>query len=275
MATFSANQNVYLEDGHLCIYVADLGAGQHAVRKVYEIDGEPWVSDKITTAAVFAEPPAAKLDGRIAERQAKLAKVSAALADSARSVQVMEGRAKALEAAARAQRPVALLAAWIAGTITHYVLIDYSSGPRLRPAAEACPSGLGSKCWRKPNGFSVEFTRDGYDRVVRFTIQADGCDKNSVVPCLSAEEAEATLRSEWDIFWARAKNRQWPYHAKIAAQRSRDAGIRPPDWALEKIATEARASAIGAVEYAKTVLAKAEAALAALDAQEAEQRGAE
>ncbi|PWC57829.1 hypothetical protein TSH7_25125 [Azospirillum sp. TSH7] len=251
---------VYLADGHLCQYAGALDGGQHAVRHVYESDGEPWVSDRITVVgAVFKKAPVEVLDARVSERRGELSEIDERLSAARQEALTLERQKVATAKAIAACRPAEIVAAWLAGKVTHFVMLDSDAGPSLRPANAALKKQYG-------NGFApadeLKVTLDKPGGATPWTYRI-GREGHAGVPCLSEEEGKAALATEWERFWT-TKRQRMPWQPELPVTRCREAGMPVPAWYLEQMENDKRAAAQKRLTDAQKVLDEAKAELAAI-----------
>lgn len=254
---------VYLADGHLCQYAGALDGGQHAVRHVYESDGEPWVSDRITVVgAVFKTAPVEALDARVVERRAELSEIEERLSAARKESLALERQRAATAKDIAACRPAEIVAAWLAGKVTHFVMLDGDAGPSLRPANAALKKQY-SNGFGPVDELKVTLDKSGGNTPWAYRIGGDGY---AGVPCLSEEEGKAALATEWERFWT-TKRQRMPWQPELPVTRCRAAGLPVPDWYLEQMENGKRTAAQKRLADAQKALDEAKAELSALDAQ--------
>lgn len=258
--TMKIGDEVYLADGSLCQYAGALDGGQHAVRHVYESDGEPWVSDRITVVgAVFKKAPVEALDARIAERRGELSEIDERLSAARQEALTLERQRVATAKAIAACRPAEIVAAWLAGKVTHFVMLDSDAGPSLRPANAAFKKQFGGG-FAPADELKVTLDRSAGSTPWVYRIGGEG---HAAVPCLSEEEGTAALATEWKRFWT-TKRQRMPWNPELPVTRCRAAGLPIPNWYLEQLENDKRAAAQKRLTDAQKVLDEAKAELAAI-----------
>lgn len=267
--TFANGATVYDRFGRCGRYVAPVAAG-HVVEQLYrddeDDDAEPYAGPVQTWREVFAKPPTEELHAEVRELEQRAAAVRQEL-DGLRE----ERRALDAEHKARAERikrhaQLELLDDFIAGRITHFVVID-GYGVKVQEAAEALKSD--EDRWdRKLKLLSLYGDSKG-DLTWRLNRYSDGSGgSDEVIPCVSFDDAMAKARervlAEIEAVRSIAADRPWMLGSALRSAARLGVEV-PADLAAIQSAYELK-GAREQLEKARTVLAEAQAKVAALEA---------
>ncbi len=278
MATFNPGDRVYLIDGRECELVSAVD-DRFAVRMVYDDDGEENLGDVVLVRAVYATAPREKLDAEVARLKTELAGIVERLgAARAEEAEIKKGAAE--RAALLAQhRATARIADFIAGKITHFVVMEYG-GPVVMDVASAInipeEDGFGRpRTWRGQTKLLTLYGaagRDSYHHQLRdgrglawnLSRYSDGSGGSTeVIPCMSEEEARGIAAERIAALFADASDngrRAWSGAVKAAEKL----GLEVPVAVREHLHAEALKAAREWAAKAEASAAEARAELAAL-----------
>lgn len=254
----------YLATGEVVELVETLPKNRSLVQimgTAWEGDGETeYVVDGplrlVDSRDVFTKPVTARLDGAISAKQAELKALEQKVCEMRQSAREAEKEAEARMARIKQYEPLKLLDDYLAGKITCYVVLrDGHSCSGIYPARlEPGEREYGSR-----SAFKLLHLSATWDGTAAWTINKAN-DSDVVVPCLSEDEARATLQR-----WCNEKAPNWGYQAyRLATARKYNLTIEQR-W-LDKESELKRAEAEAAVKSAADSLATAQAKLAALQA---------
>lgn len=169
---FAPGDIVWTESGNKAEYVSVIG-GQHAVRLIYaeqeRDDDEPYEypAPRIDTVdRVFAKAPVEVIDAEVSKRQAALEDIVRRTLDKRRELTDLERRQKETLKNLQQHEELAHLEDWLAGKITHFVVVDsYKTTVRVQAwdAAMEMKSDYGNG-----RGFDLLVLSAGWDKVLKW-----------------------------------------------------------------------------------------------------------
>lgn len=256
MNAFQSDQEVFLESGQVCIYVA-YSDGEHIVRPIFERDdSEPHIGKPLTVREVFASEPIAKYSENIAKAHAELnalqEKIAAARAEANTFAKDERERKDRLAA----HNLLGPLDDFLAGRITHAVVERYGM-LRVKTVAAAKEDREFGRYDRALISLRETSARDG-----RLTWQMESAHGANNW-CTSAEAAAAVAQA---ILEQRCKDLRNPsYHGpslnpELVETSYRNIGATCPADIAEMARQQRESTAERSLTQARTALAQAEAA---------------
>lgn len=267
--TFHKGDTVYSIHGQEGRYVA-ASAGGHVVEPIFQADedDEPHFDDPQTWREVFRKPPTEKLEHEVAALEAKL-RLRREDMDKLREqhTHFERGEKARLERIKRHEQ-LAELDRYLAGEFTHYVAThDYYPDVEIIPVGEtvenyASNSGYGlltlcpTRRWDKKIYWTVTYKvpSPAYSRT------------KTVIPCCGEDDARAKAAAVLQRFLQEYEPLEpgKRHYAKELEKCCRKFGVDVPQWLVDGIAAETRASLEKSIAQQRGKLAESEAALAAI-----------
>lgn len=278
MEKFTKGQSVYDRSGRKLHFRRDLGDGTAIVSRWLTTEGwegeiEEYVSDEpmiVTAGQLFLSPPTDLLAKEVAELQASASAARDELS-SLRQAAVEAQRAhNQMLATIKASEPLQNIEAFIAGKITHFVMINQSYDGRALYGDVSVVTFKQGITFFKDNGradgmklLSLCGGSKG-DLSWRINHYSDGSGSYKLaVPCLSEEEALAKAAETLDLFWAGFKPNGNDYRIASAIKSADVLGFPVPANIRAHIDAKVLAGLSSNVTKAREALRAAEAALAA------------
>jgi uncharacterized membrane protein len=264
-ATFTAGATVYDRHGRAGRYVARVDSG-YVIEQIYEDSetGDPYPGPVDTWREVFTTPPTEQLHVEVRELEQQAASIRQQL-DAMRE----ERRALDAEHKARAERikrheQLARLDDFIAGRITHFVVIGGSV--KVQEAAKELASDE-SRYDKALRLLSLYGGTKG-DLTWKLNRYSDGSGSSTeVIPCLSFDEAMAAARkrvaADMDALRPVVADRPWQMEGTLKS--AAELGMEVPADLAALMSAYRLKTARDQLEKARTALADAQARVADLE----------
>ena len=275
---FSPGQTVYNRDGRKLYYRRDLGDGTAIVSRWLKSEGwdgetEEYVSDEpgiVNASQLFKSPPTDVLAKEVADLLASAGTARNELSLLRQEAIEAKREHEQTLATIKACEPLRNIEAFIAGKITHFVVINQSYGGGELYGDVAIVTFEQGITFLKDNGradgmrlLSLCGGSKG-DLSWRINHYSDGSGSHKlVVPCLSEDEARAKAAETLDLFWNGFSPNGNDYRIASAIKSADALGFPVPDEIRAHIDAKAIAGLTANVEKAREALEAAEAALKA------------
>ncbi|WJM93336.1 hypothetical protein QDY63_10805 [Pseudomonas brenneri] len=229
---FEAGQTVYSIHGESASFVAQTSSG-YAVEPIYEHeDGEPHYGQVKSWPEVYAEPPVAKLHGKVQELEARINERRKELNDLSSEKRTMESDLASMRRRHEENDQLRNLDLWISGAVTHLVKIDHYSGFLIGTVE----SILGYDSDKEMRLLSIYGGTKNHYRW-KMAAYSDGSGSNTEVLLATSEEEARQVAAKWYAKEVASRARNNQDHVVISLARSAmKYGIPVSDELREKVA---------------------------------------
>lgn len=253
---------VYSIHGEAGRYVASCASG-HIVEPIWEDgDGDPSYADAVTWREVFTKPPVQKLQAEVAAVEKALAVCRAALEKVRAERREFDGEERARLARIKAHEELAQLDEFLAGRITHFVVLNDYYAPKVKTFEETMRT-QGEDRYNPPLrllGLFGDPKRNLQWKVMSYS-DGSGGSRYEVIPCTSLEQASAKqvelINGAWPRVLKAGNYSELTEHVKTARQL----GLAVPQEAADRADAIERESAEKNLKSRREEMARAEANL--------------
>lgn len=273
--TFKSGMTIYNRDGRKLYYRRDLGDGTSIVSRWlatagWDGEAEEYISDEpiiVTTTGLFRSPPTDVLAAEVVELNEKLANARQELSFVQHQAKEADTeRARAL-AALTAIEPLRNIEHFVAGEITHFVVLNEGYGGELHGdvAIETFEQAITQFTDRgRANGMKLLSLFGDSKGALTFRINHYGEGSGGwrqVIPCLSEAEARAKAAEVMEMMWSAYRDGANHYRLAAAIKSAMQLGLVIPPEILSDHEMKVRKALEANVTKAREALTKAEAEL--------------
>ena len=279
----TAGQTVYNRDGRKLYYRRDLGDGTAIVSRWLKTEGwdgeaEEYVSDEpiiVNGSQLFKAPPTEALSTEVADLNGKIAAAKQELSFVQHQATAAENERDRLMDALTAVEPLRNIERFIAGEITHFVVVGESYGGEQNGdvGIETFEQAITQFSDRgRANGMKLMSLFGDSKGKLDFRINhySEGSGSwQRVIPCISENEAKATSAQLLESLWQTFDPSRNTYAIAQGVNAAEALGLPVPANVRTHFDAKTAEALSSNVEKAREALAAAEAKLAALTKTEA------
>lgn len=230
---FETGQTVYSIHGEAASFVAQTSSG-YAVEQIFEQeDGEPHYGPVKSWPEVYAEPPVAKIHGKVRELESRINERRQELNDLSNEKRAMESDLASMRKRYEENDQLRNLDAWISGAVTHLVKVGHYDGFKIGTVEEI----LGYDNDKEMRLLSIYGGTKNHFRW-KMAAYSDGSGSNTEVLLATSEEEARQVAAKWYAREVASRSRNSQDHIVISLTRSAiKYGIPVSDELREKVAS--------------------------------------